>query len=276
MKPDTEIMPSHHRRSHERVFFKHKVVLELVGGKFVWGITRDVSLRGVFLVAANISPDIGTGNEGLLKLNISNSEKAFPCRVVYVQDNGIGIELQQKGIDFGATLTEALMQESLIRLGADIKVADNLQLKLLKPSQKDQENLPEVRLVKISGSHIEFLFPAASGWSPKPGDCLHVEIRKYQHAPVAVEGVVRSVVKANANDSTNPDDKMCSLILPAMPKNTEGAIKELVRDLHAKRLEKIATQRASHFALHSGPDQKPKARPELRKDLERFFGNRSR
>ncbi|MEO5327092.1 MAG: PilZ domain-containing protein [Magnetococcus sp. THC-1_WYH] len=276
MKSDTESMSSHHRRSHERVLFKHDVVLELVGGKSVWGMTRNVSLRGVFLVAANVPPDVGTGNEGLLKLNISNSVKTFPCRVVYVRDNGIGIELQQKGIDFGATLTEALMQETLIRLGADINVADHLQLKLLKPSQKYQESLPKVRLIKISGNHMEFLFPALSGWSPEPGDCLNLEIRKHPYTPIAVEGVVRSVAKANAKDSMNPDDKVCSLLLPAMPKNTEGAIKALVRDLHTKRLENIAIQRASNFALHSGSDQKPKARPELRKDLERFFGNRSR
>lgn len=273
MKSETESTPSHHRRSHERVFFRHEAVLELVSGKSVWGMTRNVSLRGVFFVAANNSSDVETGHEGLLKLNISNSVKAFPCRVVYVRDNGIGLELQQKGIDFGATLTEALMQETLIRLGADTNVADNLQLKILKSSQKNQGSLPKVRLVKISGNHMEFLFPASSGWSPGPGDCLGLEIRKYQYAPIAIEGVVRSVVKAS---SMNPDDKMCVLLLSAMPKTTEGAVKALVRDLHVKQLENIAKQRASNIALHSGPDQKPKDRQELRKDLERFFGNRSR
>ncbi|HAT49418.1 MAG: PilZ domain-containing protein [Nitrospirae bacterium] len=273
MKSETESTASHHRRSHERVFFKHDVVLELVGGKSVWGMTRNVSLRGVFFVAANNFSDVETGHEGLLKLNISNSVKAFPCRVVYVRDHGIGLELQQKGVDFGATLTEALMQETLIRLGADTNVADHIQMKILKSSQKNQESLPKVRLVKISGSHMEFLFPTSSGWSPGPGDRLGLEIRKYPHVPIAVDGVVRSVVKGN---SMNPDDRMCSLFLSAMPKDTEGAVKALVRDLHVKQLEKIAVQRASNIALHSGPDQKPKVRQELRKDLERFFGNRSR
>lgn len=276
MELDNKISSFHYRRAHERILFKNEAVLELADGKILWGITRDVSLAGVFLITTNTTHGIEVGNEGLLRVTVLNSHRGFPCRVVQVRDGGIGVALRSKENDFSSTLTEALLQETTIRLGADLEPSDHIQLILLETSSPTPRGIPDVHLVKISGSAMEFLFSSSSDWSPQPGDCLNLEIRKYQQTPIIVEGVVRAVSTAKSGNYRSSDGRICSVILPTLAKDKESIVKELLRDLHTKRLHQLTTQRASYFALHSGPDQPPRSRPEMFKDIERFFRKKTR
>lgn len=276
MQSDNTATSSHHRRAYERVLFKHMAVLNFDGGKSLLGITRNVSLHGVFLVATNVPPDIEPDNEGFLGLTISNSKKTFPCRVAHVQDNGIGIALQKKGTNFGTTLSESLMQKTQIWLGVDIKSTDHLQLTLLNTSTSTPREIPDIRLTKIHGNHIEFRFSSSYDRSLKLGDSLSLEIRQYERTPITLKVVVQSISTAHSKNTLNSDETVCSVVFSVIPENTESAIKNLVRDLHTQRLDQIVTERASYLALHSGPDQPPKPRSEVFKNIERFFGNRTR
>ncbi|MEO5331416.1 MAG: PilZ domain-containing protein [Magnetococcus sp. YQC-5] len=280
MDKEQERSDTSSRRRHERVYFKYQAVLELAGGKTFWGITQDVSLRGLFLNVTGVPAGVEVGDVGLLRLTVLNLKKEFPCRVAHVRNAGIGIELFDKGENFGATLTATLLQETHVRLGADVDAHDAIKvvLRALPSSLKTitPTTTLEARLVKISVSHMEFIFSALAGWSLEPGMPLHLEILKTRHAPILVEAVVRSVVPAHDRECSPStlNDKICAVVFSVMPDHTASAIKELVRTLHSRRLQLMMQQRSMSIGLQAGPDQPLRTRPAVRRDLERFFGAR--
>ncbi|MBF0433995.1 MAG: PilZ domain-containing protein [Magnetococcales bacterium] len=262
---------SNHRRSHERVLFKKEAILRSANGQSAWGLTRDVSLRGAFLVIPNTNHGFGIGDAGFLKLPSLGSDKEFPCRVVHVNDKGIGLELHGKSINFGAILTESLLMETQVRLGVDLEPMDHIHVKITATSSTMPKKFPNVHLIKISETKVEFLYPSSSDWTPSLGESLNLEIRKQPHLPIMLEGVVRALSTTQSRNAMNPEGKICSMILPTMPKEKGHAIRELVRDLHAKRLKQLAADRASYFALSSGPDPLPRKHSEIVHDIGRFF-----
>ncbi len=228
-------------------------------------------MRGAFLIIPNTNHGIGVGDTGFLKLPSLGPDKEFPCRVVHVNDKGVGLELHGKSINFGAILTESLLMETQVRLGVDLEPTDHIQLKIVATSSTMPKQFPNVHLIKISETKVDFLYPSSSAWTPNLGESLNLEIRKHPHLPITLEGVVRALSTTQSRNAMNPEGKICSLILPTMPKEKGNAIRELVRDLHAKRLKQLAADRASYFALNSGPDPLPRKRSEVLQDLGRFF-----
>ncbi|MBF0180262.1 MAG: PilZ domain-containing protein [Magnetococcales bacterium] len=253
------------RRRHERVWFKCQATLHLPGGKTLWGMTRDVSLRGIFLAMAAPPSDVANGATGTLRLTVNTLQKEFPCRVVHVSDQGLGIELNDQGENFGAALTASLLQETQVRLGADVAYTDFIRV--AKPGSSGIEG----RLNKISISHMEFTFAPASGWNePKAGDELRLEIIQPRMDPLPVSGVVRTVHKAE-----KPAEKSCALLFTNLPDRTTEALKKLVQSLHDQRLRNMVTQRTTAIGLNQGGDMPRWTRPDLRQNLERFYGPRS-
>ncbi len=276
MQEEQEQLATHARRRHERVWFKYQAVLELVGGKTFWGITRDVSLRGLFLNTTGVPIGIQVGDTGVLRLTVLNLKKEFPCRIAHVTGQGIGIELFEHGENFGATLTASLLQETQVRLGADVDSSDHIRIALRRPPNSvTSYALPEARLIKISVSHMDFSFDNLSGWSLKAGDALKLEIVRPRQTPIAVDGVVRSVLSANFMDHQRADEKVCSVIFSVLSNSTTESIKELVRSLHARRLQQMLVQRSTSIGLQSGSDLPRRTRPTVRRDLVRFFGVKS-
>ncbi|MBF0126239.1 MAG: PilZ domain-containing protein [Magnetococcales bacterium] len=255
------------RRKHERVWFKYQAVLELSGGKSLWGITRDVSLRGLFLCTTGVPAGVAVGDTGFLRLTVLNLKKEFPCRVAHVSQQGIGLELHDKGEHFGATLTASLLQETQVRLGADVSFTDHIRVTRVGASPSVV--FSDGRLVKISISHMEFSFTVSPEWTLKPGEELKLEILQPRHAPIVVDGVVRSVMSGES-----PTEKVCALVFAVLSEKTIAEVRELVRTLHGKRLQNMMTQRSTAIGLQSGADLPRRTRPEMRQQLERFYGPR--
>ncbi|HAT50257.1 MAG TPA: hypothetical protein DCS88_07980 [Alphaproteobacteria bacterium] len=218
MQPDNTATSHHHRRAYERVLFKHMAVLNFVGGKSLLGITRNVSLHGVFLVVTNVPPDVEPGSEALLGLTIANLKKSFPCRVAHIRDNGIGIAFQKKDLDFGTTLTEFLKQKTQYWLGTDIKSSNHLQLTLLDTSTPTPKEIPNIHLIKMSATHINLSFFSSYGRSLRPGDSLDLEIRKYEQTPITLKVVVQSVSTIHPKNTVNADEKN---LLCRVPRHAE-------------------------------------------------------
>ncbi|MBF0628259.1 MAG: PilZ domain-containing protein [Magnetococcales bacterium] len=267
MEAKKETTADQSRRRHERVWFKHQATLELANGKSIWGITRDVSLRGVFLATAVAPSAVEKNQVGQLRLNVQNMNQAFPCRVVHVSAQGVGIELHERGEQFGAALTTALMHETQMRLGADVADTDYIRVVRLGSAASVR---PEGRLVKVSASHLEFRFNLANDWLAKPGSEIKLEILQARHAPIVVQGIVRTILPTR-----DPAEKICALILGVLPDKTSADLKDLVRTLNDRRLQNMVTQRATSLGLQAGADLPRRTRPEIRQDLERFYGPRS-
>ncbi|MBF0295790.1 MAG: PilZ domain-containing protein [Magnetococcales bacterium] len=258
--PPPDNAPS--RRRHERVWFKCQATLNLPGGKTLWGMTRDVSLRGIFLAMAAPPTDVTKGATGTLRLTVNTLQKEFPCRVAHVCDQGVGIELNDQGENFGAALTASLLQETQVRLGADVCHTDFIRV------ARQGNDTTDGRLTKISISHMEFTFIPSSGWNePKPGDELRLAILQPRMEPLPVNGVVRTVLKGE-----KASEKTCALLFTNLSDKTTEALKKLVQSLHDQRLRNLVTQRTTAIGLNRGGDTPRWARPEVRQRLERFYG----
>lgn len=262
-----------YRRSHDRISFQHQVILELPDRKIFYGITQDVSLRGVFLITNDLPNGIETGDKGFLQITITKQPKKFPCMVAHIRNQGIGLKLLDEGIQFGASLTEALMQETHLRLGSEISAI--IPVILCPTSSLVTIRRLEARLIKINISYLECYFsPMLNASEPlKNGDAIKLEILPLHQPPILVEGSVRSVL--NAQNPNPKNEKKCTVFFSSMAQNSSKAIQELIHLLHEQRLKKMMTQRSCSIALQTGFDHPYRTQPEMVKDLTRFFGPRS-
>ncbi|MBF0427471.1 MAG: PilZ domain-containing protein [Magnetococcales bacterium] len=262
------------RRKYERVWFKYQAVLEITDGKTFWGISRDVSLRGLFLVTTGVPIGVAVGNTGVLRLTVLNVKKEFPCRVAHVGSNGLGIELFDKGESFGAVLTASLLQDTQIRLGADVDANDLLKVVVRRaPIMPSLKGGGETRLLKISSGNMEFIYSLLFGWSFKAGDALQLEIQQSPQDPIVVEGVVRTILSKDSRIFDQVNDRICAVVFSVLPDRVSNAIRELVGRIHSRRLQKMMMQRATSLSLKADPSPfVHRSRSEVGKDLERFFG----
>ncbi|MBF0270606.1 MAG: PilZ domain-containing protein [Magnetococcales bacterium] len=94
------------RRRHERVWFRYKAELVLSGGHAVSGTTQDLSLKGLFLITAGQPAGVAVGDTGTLRFSVLNLRKEFSCRVVHLQSNGMGLEVQDSDESLETVLTD--------------------------------------------------------------------------------------------------------------------------------------------------------------------------
>lgn len=225
-----------YKRSHDRVSFKHQVILELSDKKIFHGILQDVSLRGVFLILNDSPIGIKTGDEGFLQITLSNQPKKFPCKLAHIRNQGIGLQMLDKGIQFGASLTEALMQETHQRLGEEINQNKIIPVILHRTSLGATSQL-EARLVKININHLEFsCLPMFIASEPlKSGERLKLDIHLPRHPLIQVEGTLQSTKNSQNLDHKNKTIHIVSF--SATDENNSKAIQELIRLLHEYRLK---------------------------------------
>ncbi|MBF0214219.1 MAG: PilZ domain-containing protein [Magnetococcales bacterium] len=99
------------RRRHERVLFKYRAELTLNGGMVVDGITKDVSLGGVFISTVAPPEGVCIGDTGMIRLTVLNLKKELPCRVVHVKAEGIGLTLYDAGDSMNVVLRAHTSEE---------------------------------------------------------------------------------------------------------------------------------------------------------------------
>ncbi|MEO5331949.1 MAG: PilZ domain-containing protein [Magnetococcus sp. YQC-5] len=265
MEARKEATTPHWHRRCERVWFNHYAVLEFPGGNKCIGMTRDISLRGLFLSTDTPPIEVTQEMQGILRTTLLNEERTFPCRVVHVSQDGVGIELYEKGENLSASLAVSMVQETQVRLGTPVAFEDYIRIALVgKPTSSG-------RMTKISITQMEFAFIPSSEWNFKIGSAIKLEIHQLRHGQIVVDGIVRSVMPGDA-----PPDKICFLVFSDMSEKTVNAIKELVYTLHRKRLQAVLTKRSATIGLQAGADQPSRPHQEVRQELERFFGARRR
>ncbi|MBF0609809.1 MAG: PilZ domain-containing protein [Magnetococcales bacterium] len=97
--------PHNEKRRFTRHSYERKLYLEFPGHDPMPGETRDVSLAGVFLRTFEPPAEITTGQEGYLCLETRHNSFRLPCRVVYVNMEGLALNLLGQEAAFGLALT---------------------------------------------------------------------------------------------------------------------------------------------------------------------------
>lgn len=105
MDEEQESIPYPSRRRQERIWFKYRVELEFTEGSAVRGITKDITLHGLFISTSSLPVGVKVGDAGMLRLRVLNLKREFPCRVIHVQPDGVGVALQQESEAFRETWT---------------------------------------------------------------------------------------------------------------------------------------------------------------------------
>ncbi|MBF0126348.1 MAG: PilZ domain-containing protein [Magnetococcales bacterium] len=219
------------RRRHERIPFADQAVMVFADGASCTGITRDVSLHGLFLTLSAPPAGVVVGQEGVLQMFSSMTRKEFKCRVAYVAQNGFGVELLDKRAGFSADLTDSLMLESQFRVGVELLAGETIPVEGHKVAAR-QSAFQQARLIKISSSHLEFCLPAFSGFHPATGDRLELRIVHAQPPPIVMEGVVRSITAGG----------VCAVACEGVAEPVLRAMKTLMRHLIDKRLQRSISE----------------------------------
>lgn len=221
------------KRRHDRIPFSGQAVLVLADGVTCTGTTRDVSLHGLFLVCKTAQEGVAIGQQGVLQLASSQSRKEFKCRIVHVANGGIGIELIDKDTEFSSDLTDSLMLETQFRVGMNVTEEQRILVsgRLLHATR--QGTFQQARLSKIGLNHMECAIPPFAPFFPGAQDRLELRIMPPRHAPIVLEGVVRSLSQAT--------DKICSVAFPDTPDKTIQQIKELMQRLIDERVQRVIT-----------------------------------
>ncbi|NGZ05979.1 MAG: hypothetical protein G8237_06440 [Magnetococcales bacterium] len=267
---------THSRRRHERVRVRYTAELTLDSGQKVSGSTLDLSLLGVFFTHTDSRSELRVGSKGKIRLLGLNDNKDFACRVIHVNTSGCGLMLTQTtSAGFGVSMTDSLMQEIQSRIGLEIDSKELIRIRWHNPAERGALSpLALGWLAKVSTSNLEFGYPLSSGWNFKMGDSIQIELVPARQPPFPVHGLVRMILSGDPRCQDLVNDRICVLILKEQPGRDNQPLRELIRDLHARRLQRMMTQRSTSLALHSGADPAPRSRPETRRDLERFYGFR--
>ncbi|MBF0211995.1 MAG: PilZ domain-containing protein [Magnetococcales bacterium] len=253
------------RRRHERVLFNRQAVLELTGGRKIFGLTKNVSLAGIFFVTNKVE-GIETGSVGTVRLTGSNLQNDFPCQVVHVRPNGMGLMFTGKGEHFAFGLSNLLMQETHTMLGAEVDSGEWIRVQRFDFS-------PPGRLYKISPRNMEFGFPVSPEWDPKIGESLCLEILPlHQAASIPVVGMVRLVMTGDPRSRERANERVCVFLFSELKDSVVRQIQELVSTLHSRRLNRIVNHRAASMAFQSDAELPRPSRQEIGRHLEKFYG----
>ncbi|MBF0109977.1 MAG: response regulator [Magnetococcales bacterium] len=95
----------HGKRQWERQEYQARMTLELANGSLFYGDTLDVSLGGVFLLTDASPVGVHIGMEGTLSMKVVQMNITFPCIVVRVNDQGVGVNFIAQQSEFGMLIS---------------------------------------------------------------------------------------------------------------------------------------------------------------------------
>ena len=101
------------QRHWERQDYEIKLTLVLNNGDRISGRTLDVSLGGLFFKPDQDDHKILVGDKGKLRVQPESENAIFPCQVVRVNEDGIGVSFQDKQAAFGMFVTHDMMLDLL-------------------------------------------------------------------------------------------------------------------------------------------------------------------
>jgi signal transduction histidine kinase len=118
------------KRSWERLEYQTSMELMLQGGRCISGHTMDVSLGGVFLSVTVSIEGLKIGDEGELFIHPRDDNLTFPCKIVRIAENGLGLNFNDKQAAFGMFVTHDMMLDLLSSINNDFAVSLNLEITL--------------------------------------------------------------------------------------------------------------------------------------------------
>ena len=93
------------KRHWERQEYQTSMTLQLHDGRVLYGHALDVSLGGVFLQTDAPPDNVALGVEGNLVMRITHMNVDFPCVVVRVTYQGVGVNFVAKHSEFGMLIS---------------------------------------------------------------------------------------------------------------------------------------------------------------------------
>ncbi|MBF0107572.1 MAG: hypothetical protein HQL76_00135 [Magnetococcales bacterium] len=236
------------------------------------GVTRDLSLNGVFLNTFQTVSTSLMGCEGVLELGALGNRKSFPVQIRYVNFKGVGLIFRIAPQELGEAFGILLAADGQERLGADVMPRENVSARLVWEGHAPVS----VRLENINSGQFECAMPPESD-PPEVGSSLHLEI-SFQGDWIRGEAVVRKVErKGGAHDSSLEAHNHVSALFSIMSEADRKLIQSMIAHLHRRRLDAILRQHATTAALFSEGDEgqsRIRDRDAIQRQLQTFLGFR--
>lgn len=97
-----------HRRN-ERYNFRFPVTVSFANGVTLHGFSRDVSLKGFFVITHQST--VQHGMQGIGTVQLGQERYSFPCRVVRQTGVGIGVSVDKSAAMLGYAITTHIFNE---------------------------------------------------------------------------------------------------------------------------------------------------------------------
>lgn len=256
------------RRQFERLTFQKSASFTLATGLSFRGMTRDVSIRGAFLLTERQPLGVESGTTGKLAINIGGKENEFECQVAHVREDGLGLHIQKGSQNFGFALTSAIFGEVGMKLGWELESSRAMPVTVQCPGAT---TATKGRIVRLSGLRLSFCAPS-SLLRESRGQEVDVTLHPPQQEPLLFKG---RLAPSNLWDQQSPCrgmDQLFALELTHVDSQQRHILDSLARSLQQEHYQRSIKDRAKVNTLLSGPEVRRKNHTEIRDDLQRFFG----
>lgn len=102
---------SQKRRQFDRHLFQKEVILTFSDDSEFRGVTKDISLSGLFIASTASTQGIEPGHKGELRLTADDDENVFPFAVIRAFPDGLAIQLDKDQAAFGQTMVQEIFQD---------------------------------------------------------------------------------------------------------------------------------------------------------------------
>ncbi|MBF0381375.1 MAG: response regulator [Magnetococcales bacterium] len=118
------------RRQWERQEYSTHVTFHLDNGNSLSGKTYDVGLGGVFLSTDKNLEKLAIGEDGALLLTSERFDLTFPCTIVRINNDGVGLQFKEKQSDFGMFIAQEMALSLIVKTNNAFANMQNLETTL--------------------------------------------------------------------------------------------------------------------------------------------------
>lgn len=258
----------YNQRRHERIRHQVPGTLVLATGSTYQGLTKDLSIRGLFL---GMIPGSGceVGAEGTVRLDLPTlQEREFPCRVAFVSEQGVGLWIDQTGRDFGQVVTQALFGEMTANLGGESRDWSGYRVVVQGKSGESHG----AKLIKLTNQRADLCMPNhVAPYRHHTEVTLTIGHASGQTAVVHGTIVDTQSQRLMGRECAGTEGHL-QVLFAVGTKPDVDKLAGLVRLAHENRLAGMMKKRAVTNTLLSGGDSGFKPRSDQVRDINRFFG----
>ncbi|MEO5353660.1 MAG: ATP-binding protein [Magnetococcus sp. XQGC-1] len=105
-------------------------MLHLHDGRTISGRTSDISLNGIFMIPDNMPGGITVGLRGDVRVVSNEKSPFFPCMIVRLDQEGIGLNFVEKQSDFGMLVTQEMMLDLMTKTNHAFAASSDMETTL--------------------------------------------------------------------------------------------------------------------------------------------------